>query len=244
MSFFAAIQDALNQGLLLGHGLCHQLPARSYDFGGVTWAVCARCSGIYVGLTFALIALLLVYKGKQRHGLMPWYYLLFLAGGLLFMGADGLSSYLYLRETTNLLRWVTGIGMGASLAPIVYFLAINNLAQHSSDQPVLGGTKGGKKSGKKSERVRPWLAIAASMLLAFLMVYPAGSWLGALTAVIAALAIWATYAALALVLLGTRRPFYRSIASWRDGLLPLALAAIIGLALILALAFLYVTILA
>ncbi|MCL2606098.1 MAG: DUF2085 domain-containing protein, partial [Coriobacteriia bacterium] len=34
---------------------------RSYHFGGVSWAVCARCSGIYVGLIFALFALLIAY---------------------------------------------------------------------------------------------------------------------------------------------------------------------------------------
>lgn len=134
-----------------GLGLCHQFPERSFDFGGVLWAVCARCSGIYVGLVFAVAALLLAYHYKskndtsgqygQRHGFVAWTYWIFLAAGLIFMGWDGVTSYAHLRESNNFLRWITGIGMGASLAPLVYFLLVSNLAKHSIDAPVLGGPK-------------------------------------------------------------------------------------------------------
>jgi len=213
---------------IFGLGLCHQLPERSYDFAGVLWAVCARCSGIYIGLIFALVALFLAYRLKQghghRHGFMAWPYWIFLFAGLTFMGWDGVSSYAGWRETTNLLRWITGIGMGASLAPLLYFLMVNNLARESRDEPVMGGG------------ARPWLAIAASMILAFLMVYPAGPWLGGVGAVIAALAIWLTFTLLILTLLGMLKPFYRSVGTWKDLLIPGLIAVIIGLLLILGLA--------
>ncbi|MCL2402979.1 MAG: DUF2085 domain-containing protein [Coriobacteriia bacterium] len=212
--------EALN---IFGFGLCHQFPERSFDFAGVLWAVCARCSGIYVGLVFALVALLFAYRLKQRHGFMAWPYWLFLAAGLAFMGWDGVTSYAHMRETTNFLRWITGIGMGASLAPLVYFLLANNLAKKSLDEPVMGGG------------VRPWIAVAVSMLASFVLVYPAGPWLGGVGAVIAAICIWITFSLLALVLLGILKPFYRKVENWRNLVIPGALAMILGLLLIAAL---------
>jgi len=254
MTFLATATDMLNTCIhFFGHGLCHQMAERSYHFGGVSWAVCARCSGIYVGLIFALFALLIAYRGAQRHGLMLRWYWVFLAAGVAFLGWDGVTSYMHLRETTNLLRWITGIGMGASLAPLIYFLLINNIAKRSIDEPVMGGgvwLRGFVELFRVNPRTavttllsNPWIAIAISMLAAFLLVYPAGPLLGAAGAVIAALAIWATYGALALVILGILRPFYRSVETWRNLLLPGLLAAIIGLAVILGIALLYTRIL-
>ena len=224
------LTEFTNQCLsLFGLGLCHQFPERSYHFAEVTWAVCARCSGIYVGLIFALVALLLAYRIKdghgQRHGFLAWPYWLFLGFGLAFMGWDGVTSYAHIRETTNFLRWVTGIIMGASLAPLVYFLLVNNLAKHSIDKPVLGGP------GK--EWIKPWLAIAVSLVAAFLFVYPAGPWLGGVGAAIAALCIWVTFALLFLVLLGVFKPFYRVVEGWKNLLLPGAIALVLSLLVIM-----------
>jgi len=217
---------------IFGFGLCHQFPERSYHFGGVQWAVCARCSGIYVGIIFSLIALLFAYRIKnghgQRHGFMAWPYWILLGAGLAFMGWDGVTSYLNLRETTNLLRWITGIGMGASLAPLIYFLLVNNLAKKSSDEPVMGGGW------------RPWIAVGASMIVAFLMVYPAGPWLGGVGAVIAALCIWATFSLLFLILLGVFKPFYRKVERGRNLVIPGGIAIILGLLIVIAVSFLQV----
>ena len=38
--------------------LCHQLPERSLEIGGVHQAVCARCSGLYLGGALGLVAAL------------------------------------------------------------------------------------------------------------------------------------------------------------------------------------------
>ena len=35
--------------------ICHQMPERSFELLGFPWAVCHRCSGIYLGVLFAAI---------------------------------------------------------------------------------------------------------------------------------------------------------------------------------------------
>lgn len=139
------------------------------------------------------------------------------------MGWDGVSSYAGWRETTNFLRWITGIGMGASLAPLVYFLLVNNLAKESRDEPVMGGG------------ARPWIAVVIGMVVAFFIVYPAGPLLGAAGAIIAALSIWVTFALLGLIVLGVLKPFYRTAESWRNLLVPGIIALILGLLLVASL---------
>ena len=225
-TFTAVANEALG---IFGFGLCHQFPERTFDFGGVFWAVCARCSGIYVGLVFAVIALLISYRGRQRHGFMTWHFWLFLGFGLAFMGWDGVSSYAGWRETTNFLRWVTGITMGASLAPLVYYLLINYLAKRSLDKPVMGGG------------ARPWVAVGLSLVVSFVFVYPLGTILSGVSGILAALAIVATFSLLFLILLGILKPWYRSIDSWRKLIVPGGIATVLGFLLIMSISLLMVS---
>ncbi|MCL2526483.1 MAG: hypothetical protein FWE46_05510, partial [Coriobacteriia bacterium] len=57
-------------------------------------------------------------------------------------------------------------------------------------------------------------------------------------ALFAALCMWLTFALLLLSLLGVAKPFYRRVASWRDLVLPGALAMILALVLIVGLSLL------
>jgi uncharacterized membrane protein len=199
----------------LGFGLCHQLPERSFAFGGLQWPVCARCSGIYLGLVCALIALLLAYRGRQRGGGPAWPFWPFLALALAAMAYDGFSSYLGWRPTTNLLRLLTGVAVGAALAVLLYSMLAETLARH-----VVRGREGRVLGGG----VRPVLYFTGSMLASVAAVYLAGPVLGPLMAGLDALAIVATFGLLVLVLIGLVRRFEGSISGWRDLLLPGALA--------------------
>ena len=214
-----------------GSGLCHQFPERSYEFGGILWPVCARCTGMYLGIVFALAALFLLYRGKQRRGDLFWPYWILLGLALAAMAYDGFSSYLSFRETTNLLRLITGTAVGVSVAPLLYVLLIDTLARSSVDEKAMGGG------------VRPWTYLLASALLVGTFVYAAGPLIGPLGAIITALSIWVTFTAVILLLVGLVRPFERSVSSWRDLLLPGAISAMISLMLILALAMLKVLLL-
>jgi uncharacterized membrane protein len=40
----------------IGHVICHQLPARSFQLWGAVLPVCARCTGIYVGAAVVSVA--------------------------------------------------------------------------------------------------------------------------------------------------------------------------------------------
>ncbi len=49
-----ALDGALHAGFSL---VCHQLPERSFAVGGVSFAVCHRCTGIFAGLVLGALAL-------------------------------------------------------------------------------------------------------------------------------------------------------------------------------------------
>ncbi len=103
---------------LIGYGLCHQLPGRSFFAGGFQLPVCARDTGIYAGFVASLVVLWLLHRGERptRPPRLP--VLLLLAAFIGFMAVDGLTSYAGLRESTNTLRLVTGLLTGWSLAAI------------------------------------------------------------------------------------------------------------------------------
>jgi len=151
------------------------------------------------------------------------------------MAYDGLSSYLYFRETTNALRLISGIAVGGMVAPLMYTLLVGTLARSSVDDRIFGddGEEGG---------ARPVLYLLGGMLSAAAFVYLLSPLLGPFSALVADLSIWATFALLILMLVGLARPFEGSVSTWRDLTLPLALSAVISLILIMALAILKILI--
>ncbi|GAB4093321.1 DUF2085 domain-containing protein [Flaviaesturariibacter terrae] len=88
---------------------CHRKPERSFFWKGRQFPVCARCTGIYLGyLTFPFF------------NFEFWY----LASGwaLLLMAPtiiDGLTQAYLRRESTNWLRFSTGLAAGTGLMAIV-----------------------------------------------------------------------------------------------------------------------------
>jgi len=91
--------------------LCHQMPERSLFLFGHKLAVCARCTGIYLGI---LLSTLLYPKIKGiKNNQIPPIWLLLVA--VLPIGFDGLTQYFGLRESTNILRLATGLVFGVIL---------------------------------------------------------------------------------------------------------------------------------
>lgn len=115
----------LDKADAVGYAVCHQLPARSYFFGGRQLPLCARCSGQYLGVLGGLMVLLVLRRG--RAGLLPPAgIVLLLLGFIALWGFDGLNSYLtffpglpHLYEPRNILRLTTGALQGVALISLV-----------------------------------------------------------------------------------------------------------------------------
>ena len=100
-----------------GSSLCHRIPERSFHWNGRQLPVCARCTGLRLGLlTFPLFLFGVLYIN------MWWSALLVLP-----LAIDGLTQAIFHRESNNRLRLVTGIlaavGLGALACEAGRYLA-------------------------------------------------------------------------------------------------------------------------
>ena len=91
---------------------CHQIPERCFKVKGYIFPLCARCTGVMAGQIAA--ALLLIFKV-----ILPplWSVIL-----LLIMGADWGVQYVGIKKSTNLRRFITGVGGGLGLFSIYFWL--------------------------------------------------------------------------------------------------------------------------
>jgi uncharacterized membrane protein len=98
-----AILNKPKQKVKIEFTLCHRKPERSFFYKGKQFPVCARCTGFYAGY----IALPIFTISIWEPGL-HWI-------GLLMVPAliDGLTQAFMNRESTNWLRFSTGILAGA-----------------------------------------------------------------------------------------------------------------------------------
>lgn len=108
-----------------GYAFCHRITARSFTVAGRQFPLCARCTGMYLGI--ALSFLVVVMSGRcRRAALPPLRVLLFLGAFVGLMGIDGLNSYSYffpqaphLYQPRNWLRLVTGMGTGLAMGLVL-----------------------------------------------------------------------------------------------------------------------------
>ncbi|MDR1775157.1 MAG: DUF2085 domain-containing protein [Actinomycetes bacterium] len=204
---------------ILGFGLCHQIHERSFDFFGLQWPVCARCSGIYLGLVAGFAALLLAYRGRQRDGAPTVGFWIFAALSLLAMAADGFSSYLGWRATDNLLRLLTGTAVGGTLAGLLYTMLVGNLARRCDPARPFAADRG-----------LAWFV--GAMLLVPVLADAAGPVIGYVMAVVTGLCIIVTFTLLVLVIVSLFRRVTGSVSRARDLLVPVLVSLPIGLLLI------------
>lgn len=103
---------------LVFHGFsrfCHQLPERSTFLLGEQVALCQRDIGTYLGLVLGGVVF---GASRGRVALRSWKAFLVLA--VLPMALDGGTQLVGLRESTPLLRLVTGMLLGAGIALFTY----------------------------------------------------------------------------------------------------------------------------
>jgi len=134
---------------LLG-GVCHQLPAHSYWVSGQPLPLCARCSGTFLGIWAGLLTLRLM--GRHRRTGLPSGVAAWAMGALAaFWAVDGVNSTLdmalgnALYAPSNLLRLVSGAGLGVALSTLVAPMCALAFGVFSDGSPVIAT---GRDSGK------------------------------------------------------------------------------------------------
>lgn len=187
--------DVLQQILyFFGVGLCHQNPERSLESGGLYFSVCARDTGIYLGLILTLLVLVILYtRTASKPAALPPAWAVAVSIVLIVpMAVDGVSSYAGLRESTNLLRYITGYLCGAGVA----VLASGGLFSlwRSTNHEV--------SALDKPSRLSTVLVATCALAAVFYGVYP---FLGAASALIAFMCQWLAVTFINLLILsGTR----------------------------------------
>ena len=187
----------------IGYGLCHQLPERSLFGGGYQLPVCARDTGIYFGFALGLIALSVLARRSRPQELPRWPVLVLIGVFVAAMGFDGVTSYGGLRETTNDLRLITGLGTGWGLAALTFPMLNSQVWRWPSATRTPHGTR----------EVALWLALLG---VAFPLVRWGLPLLGVGFPLLLVVAILATFAAINLVFVGLMPPFERRAERLRD----------------------------
>jgi uncharacterized membrane protein len=102
----------------LGGGLCHQRDPRSFGFDGLYMPLCSRCTGIYIGLLFSLVAIVLI--ERRVKGKFPSVKtVVFAVCAILLMGLDAVVSALKFFDSNNYIRFTTGFLAGWFIALIL-----------------------------------------------------------------------------------------------------------------------------
>ena len=211
----------------LGLGLCHQLPERSFFGGGIQLPVCSRDTGIYLGFLFAFLLLWALHRNERPTrfpGIHVW---IVMAVYLAAMAWDGVSSYAGLRTTTNVLRLVTGLGVGVSAATVVYPMLQDALWRSAGRGRVL----------EPAWRFGVWLLLVP---VSFAIIWWGGPLLGVVYPVLVAAAIIFTVASIDLVIVGMFPMFDRKAERFVDLLPAIIVATVLALAMIAGAAWLRV----
>ena len=92
--------------------VCHQLPERSFHLAGHQFAVCARCTGLYVGFAAASLIYPLVRSLKRTDAPAPRWLLVAAAPMTIEVALDLLGIW----KNTHLSRLITGLVLGSIAA--------------------------------------------------------------------------------------------------------------------------------
>jgi uncharacterized membrane protein len=124
--FVYAPAGLLGKADAVGYAICHRISVRSFFIGEIQMPLCARCTGIYLGVVVGVA--ILIGAGRWRSGNLPPTRVI--AAVVLFigvMGVDGVNSYLtlipglpYVYQPQNWLRLATGILAGVAVSGLIF----------------------------------------------------------------------------------------------------------------------------
>ncbi|MCP5099561.1 MAG: DUF2085 domain-containing protein [Chloroflexi bacterium] len=138
-----AHDHTLIAGDWMGAAICHRITERSFTIAGRQFPLCARCTGMYLGVMLTFIVLGVA--GRLRWGeLPPLRILLVLIGFIAIMGIDGVNSYTHffpdfphVYEPRNWLRLLTGTGTGLAMGLFIFPILAQTLWKLEAYRPVL-----------------------------------------------------------------------------------------------------------
>lgn len=110
----------------IGYSVCHQIPSHSFQIGTEPFPICSRCTGMYLGVFSGVVILL---TQRQRLIIPSKWQFSFFALLIVAWVIDGGNSFFVntlgrvaLYQPANLLRFLTGFGMGLCIAVTIFFL--------------------------------------------------------------------------------------------------------------------------
>jgi len=98
--------------------ICHRMPERTFQIKGHYFPVCARCTGFYIG-AFSYF-LYVYYFNVDYTVLMITFAVLMLIPAFI----DGITQFFSLRESNNVLRFITGLLGGVGLGILTKALKV------------------------------------------------------------------------------------------------------------------------
>lgn len=121
-------EGILGKADAIGYSVCHRIAERSFFVAGRQMPLCARCTGMYLGMLAGLIFQL---PRGRRSEFPPLKIILPLSILFAVFALDGINSFLvtlptapHLYEPTNFLRLMTGAGLGM-LVPLFLLPVFN-----------------------------------------------------------------------------------------------------------------------
>lgn len=229
-----AHDPALTGGDWLGAAICHRITERSFTINGRQFPLCARCTGMYLGVAIAFGVLLLA--GRARWAAFPRLpVLLTLIGFIGLMGVDGINSYTHffpnfphVYEPRNWLRLVTGMGAGLAMGVIMFTALAQTLWRNTTNQAAVANLR----------ELGGIVVVAGTAVLLLLSNQPAIMYVMAIASVAGILLIIMAINAVLLLILFRRDA---QADHWRQTAVPLTICLLIGIAQLSLLTYLRVT---
>lgn len=118
----------------MGAAVCHRMAARSFIWGEGTMPLCARCTGLYIGV---FLAFCFFFCKRRMAAGKPFSkgQAMLTAGMILPIGVDGVGSYLGFWQSSQCMRVLSGSLVGA-VVPGFLLLAVNFNPTQKNEMPI------------------------------------------------------------------------------------------------------------